>query len=84
MNDQERKNMLADLKARQMKQEHMPCPRCGKDAMNRNVFRNALSRHADIFVCDSCGGAEAMLDFTADSLTELLRPPGRVPSSAEP
>lgn len=30
------------------------------------------------------GLSEAMLDFTADSLTELLRPPGRVPSSAEP
>ena len=62
------KAVLLDLKARQSAGEHMPCPRCGKDAMNRNVFRNALSRHADIFVCDSCGGQEALLDFMQNPL----------------
>lgn len=61
MNDQERKNMLADLKARQVKQEHMPCPRCGKDTMGEDPMRNALSRQADVMVCDSCGQNEAVL-----------------------
>jgi predicted RNA-binding Zn-ribbon protein involved in translation (DUF1610 family) len=59
---------LVDLRARQLAGEHMPCPRCGKDSMNRSVLRNALSRHADIFVCDSCGGQEAMLDFMQNPL----------------
>ena len=59
---------LLDLKARQASGEHMPCPRCGKDTMNRSVLRNALSRHADIHICDSCGGAEAVLDFMQNPL----------------
>ena len=67
MNERIEKRLL-DLKARQDKDEHMPCPRCGKDAMNRNVFRNALSRHADIQICDECGTAEAMLDFMQNPL----------------
>ena len=62
------KAALLDLKARQAAGEHMPCPRCGKDSMNRNVFRNALSRHADIQICDECGTAEAMLDFMQNPL----------------
>ena len=36
--------------------------------MNRNVLRNALSRHADIHICDECGSAEAMLDFMQNPL----------------
>ena len=54
---------LLDLKARQQDGEHMPCPRCGKDRMKEPVHTNALSRVADVYVCDDCGTAEAMLAF---------------------
>ena len=57
------KNHLADLKARQEAGEHMRCPRCGADTMKEPVHTNALSRIADIYICDSCGSAEAMLAF---------------------
>ena len=70
MNDHERKNMLADLKARQVKQEHMPCPRCGKDTMGEDPMRNALSRQADVMVCDSCGQNEAVEKRLAELAAE--------------
>jgi len=54
---------LADYKARQLAGEHMPCPRCGQFSMKSELHTNALSRHADIYVCDSCGTEEAMLVF---------------------
>ena len=41
--------ILLDLKARQQAGEHMPCPRCGKDAMKPDLHTNALSRHADLW-----------------------------------
>ena len=59
---------LADLKARQLAGEHMPCPRCGKDTMKPSLHTNAISRHADIYVCDGCGTEEAMLDFMGSAL----------------
>lgn len=51
---------LADLKARQLAGEHMPCPRCGLDAMKTPVHTNAMSRAADIYICDACGTNEAL------------------------
>ena len=60
--------ILLDLKARQQAGEHMPCPRCGKDTMKPDLHTNALSRHADLFICDQCGTAEAMLDFMNNPL----------------
>ena len=63
------KNALLDLRARQESGEHMPCPRCGRDAMKPRLHTNALSRHADgIFICDECGTSEAMLDFMNNPL----------------
>ena len=56
-------NRLGDLKARQLKGEHMHCPRCGADTMKDPVHTNALSRIADIYICDACGSAEALLVF---------------------
>lgn len=61
-------NQLADLKARQLAGAHMPCPRCGLDTMKDKIHTNAMSRHADIYVCDDCGTAEAMLVFMQNSL----------------
>ena len=54
---------LEDLKARQRVGEHMACPRCGMDVMKTPVHTNALSRMADVYVCDACGTAEALLAF---------------------
>ena len=59
---------LGDLKARQDAGEHIPCPRCGRDTMKENFHTNALSRHADIYICDSCGMEEAMLKFMSNPL----------------
>ncbi len=59
---------LLDFKARQLAGERLPCPRCGSGVMNIHVTRNALSRHADVYVCDDCGTAEAMLDLMQNPL----------------
>lgn len=63
-----RKAMLLDLKARQDKGEHMPCPRCGRDTMKPEIHTNALSRYAGIYVCDACGTEEAILKFMNNPL----------------
>ena len=57
------KSRLLDLKARQDTGVHMLCPRCGKDSMKEELHTNALSRHANVFICDACGINEAMLDY---------------------
>ena len=31
--------------------------------MKANLITNALSRHADIYICDECGTEEAILDY---------------------
>lgn len=67
MNDRIRR-ALGDLKARQNASEHMPCPRCGRDTMKESIHTNALSRHADIYICDACGMEEAMLKFMINPL----------------
>ena len=67
MTDRIRK-ALGDLKARQDGGEHMLCPRCGRDNMKENVYSNAFSRHADIYICDACGMEEAMLKFMSNPL----------------
>ena len=55
---------LVDLKARQLLCERMPCPCCGCDRMNDQPVRNALSRQADIQICDECGLSEAISAMT--------------------
>ena len=67
MTDRIRK-AFGDLKARQDVGEHMSCPRCGRDTMKENIHTNALSRHADIYICDACGIEEAMLKFMGNPL----------------
>lgn len=59
---------IAELKARQDAGEHMPCPRCGADAMADKPARNALSRQADISVCDACGTNEAIRAYNNNVL----------------
>lgn len=40
----------------------LPCPRCGKIAMNERIELNALSRKADIYICEKCGQWESVED----------------------
>lgn len=61
MTNEERLQVLAGIKLRQEKCERMSCPRCGNDAMNENPMRNALSRQADVMICDACGQQDAIL-----------------------
>ena len=59
---------LDDLKAQQQAGEYLPCPRCGRKNMKDRLHTNALSRYADIYICDQCGMDEAMLDFMRNPL----------------
>ena len=54
---------LLHLKARQDAGEQMLCPRCGRNTIKAPLAHNALSRYADLYVCDDCGQAKAMLDM---------------------
>ena len=54
---------LADLKAMQENGKYTLCPRCGRKTMKPDLYTNALSRAADIMVCDTCGMDEAKLAF---------------------
>ena len=54
---------LADLKAAQESGRYTRCPRCGRETMKPKLYTNALSRIADIMVCDTCGADEAKLAF---------------------
>lgn len=50
---------------------HFACPRCGRMSMDpESATRNALSRRADVYICDRCGMQEALEDI-ADSITPL-------------
>lgn len=44
------------------------CPRCGQDFMANNAIRNALSRHAKVYICDSCGRNEAVRDWNKEPI----------------
>lgn len=44
------------------------CFRCGRASMRPDLSCNALSRHADIYICPECGMEEAMLDMTGKML----------------
>ena len=39
------------------------CPRCGEYKMSETPSCHALSRHADVYICDSCGTDEAVRDW---------------------
>lgn len=41
----------------------LPCPRCGHVKMEKDLYHNALSRRADIYICPACGTEEALEDF---------------------
>jgi len=39
------------------------CPRCGQVNMKPRIHTNAMSRVADIYVCDDCGTDEALRNW---------------------
>lgn len=46
----------------------LACPRCGRALMRRKPELNALSRYADVYICNECGTEEAMLDISGEPL----------------
>jgi rubrerythrin len=44
------------------------CPRCGHERMTPEMYKNAWSRHADIYICDECGTDEALRVCNNDTL----------------
>lgn len=44
------------------------CPRCGQLTVKERLVTNALSRHADVYICDACGMDEAIRDMKNDPL----------------
>ena len=44
------------------------CPRCGEKNMDKNPMRNALSRYADVYICDACGVEEAIRDMHGNAI----------------
>lgn len=47
------------------------CPRCGNHTMKPRMDENALSRRAEIRICDACGVAEALEELPGVESTEL-------------
>ena len=64
MKNAEAKLIIESLKQAQIDGAEFPCPRCGERKMNpAGATRNALSRYADVYICDSCGIEEALDDY---------------------
>ena len=59
---------LIELKKQQEDGQVFPCPRCGHYRMDKKTSLNALSRHADVYVCDRCGVDEAIRDMKGEVL----------------
>ena len=64
----EQTKKLLDLKAKQDGGAKMVCPRCGRNILKTPLSHNALSRYADLYLCDECGMTEAMLDMMRNPL----------------
>lgn len=64
MNEEQAKGLVESLTPLQEAGEKFPCPRCGHDRMNEKPVRNALSRRANVYICNECGSDEALRDLT--------------------
>lgn len=53
------KDLIQNWRKAQMAGAVLPCPRCGKNILS-TPSKNALSRQADVYVCDRCGTEEAV------------------------
>lgn len=61
------KKLIEDFAENQQK-GHFACPRCGRMDMDNNPVHNALSRRAQVYVCDACGVEEALEDMAGNRL----------------
>ncbi len=62
---EEAKKLIESLRSMQEDETSdytFPCPRCGHERMDKKPVRNALSRRADVYICNECGREEAILD----------------------
>lgn len=70
--NEERSRAIIEQFAKKQQDGHFACPRCGAMAMNpESATRNALSRRATVYICDSCGTEEALEDMGAMSKLPL-------------
>lgn len=74
---------LIERFAQKQRGRRFACPRCGRMTMDpQDVARNALSRRANVQVCDTCGTEEALEDMVTLSKMPLAEwaiakgPPG--------
>ena len=68
MNENEARTLI-ECFAEKQQGGHFACPRCGKMAMDaESVTRNALSRRATVYVCDTCGTEEALEDMLGERM----------------
>ena len=44
------------------------CPRCGRQTIKNRLSANALSRCADVYICDACGMDEAIREAANNTL----------------
>ena len=61
------KRAVDDFAAAQEDGVHF-CPRCGRWTVKEKLHTNALSRHADVYICDACGNDEAVREMKGDPL----------------
>ena len=61
------KRAVDDFAAAQEDGVHF-CPRCGRWTVKEKLHTNALSRHADVYICDACGNDEAIREMKGDPL----------------
>lgn len=67
LNEQTAKAALERF-ARVQRDHRFACPRCGQWTMKERTVTNALSRHAEVYICDQCGTEEAVLDYLGKPL----------------
>jgi len=59
------KDKIEKLKLIQADGQPHPCPRCGTGSASK---RTALSRYADVYICDECGTDEAIRDAAGNPM----------------
>ena len=61
------KRVVDEFAKKQVDGVHI-CPRCGRMTVKERLTTNALSRHADVYICDACGNDEAVRELKEDPL----------------
>ncbi len=61
------KRIVDEFAQKQVDGVHL-CPRCGRQTVKDRLTTNALSRCADVYICDACGTDEAVRELKGDAL----------------